>query len=454
MASDNVLERVTELSGLIDGWLRFQQWYQELPSIGVGIGVGDDVVYAAGFGDADVERHIAATERTRYRIASHSKVFTATAILALVHEGTLRLDDPVSTHVDWFRSRSNPELEYVTIRQLLSHSAGITRDGVTTHWFDDRFPDIEAIAAQVDDGMGVLAPVEKLKYSNIGYTLLGQVIEAVTGMGYERHVDATILAPLGLGATTPDLPDDLTDHALGYPMRLPGRERPPFAHVRAGVMNSATGFSSSVVDLLRWYRAHLLESGELFPDRIKREMQRVQFESPTMRWGLGFQLAKHGEMDFVTHGGGYPGFITYSGVNQKHRLAIVVLTNSIDGPAREIFGGIANLVKKAIAGDFESGDSALDRSMADRVAGIYEGRWNIEQVGRVGARMVSMFPTQVDPASTLQLLEHIEGLRFSLPDTIPTGAPGEEVRFQPADPPVRHAPATPPTPRSEPWSSR
>ncbi len=448
------MERVSELTGLIDRWLAFQRWYREVPSIAVGIAVGDDLVYAAAHGHADVEQEVPATERTQYRIASHSKVFTATAVLGLVHGGALRLDDPVSAHLPWFRSPSNPELEHVTIRHLLSHSAGITRDGTTTHWHDDRFPDLEAIVAQVETGVGVVEPVEKLKYSNVGFTLLGQVIEAVADIGYERYVDANLLTPLGLEATTPDLPEDLDGHAVGYPMRLPGRERPPFAHVRAGVMNSATGFSSSVVDLLRWYRAHLFESGELFPDRIKREMQRVQFESPTMRWGLGFQLAKHGGMEFATHGGGYPGFITYSGVNQKHRLAMVVLTNSIDGPAREIFGGVANLVEKAIAGEFEHGVSQLDRSMADRVAGFYEGRWNIEQVGRVGDRMVTMFPTQLDPTPTLQMLEHVDGLTFEFPDTLPTGAPSEQVRFEVGEPPVMYAPATPPTLRSEPWSSR
>src|SRR5690606_7646943 len=129
------------------------------------------------------------------------------------------------------------------------------------------------------------------------------------------------------------------------------RERPAIEHVPARVMNSATGFSSNVDDLLRWYQAHRFGSGELLHDRSKREMQRLQFEGPETRWGLGFSLASHGGLEFATHGGGYPGFITYSGIEQANGIAIVVLTNATDGPARVVFDGVAKLAARALAGD-------------------------------------------------------------------------------------------------------
>lgn len=439
-------ERVGHLGRLLDTWLAFHAWYEEVPSLAVGVGVGDDVVYAAGHGVLDLETREPATPDTRYRIASHSKVFTATAIMQLVEDGRLRIDDPIADHLEWFGREG--ELGHVTIRHLLCHAGGLTRDGITTHWFDDRFPTLDELVAQVETDMAVLDTVEKLKYSNVGFTLLGQVIEQVTNMPYEQHVTAAILAPLGLSATTPDVPEFLSDHAIGYSMRWPRTERTAFDHVRAGVMNAATGFSSTVLDLLRWYRAHRLGSGELFPDRVKREMQRLQFESKTMRWGLGFQLAEHGGLDFVSHGGGYPGFITYSGLNQEHELAIVVLTNAIDGPARDVFEGVAALARRALAGEFEDDETTLDHAAADGIAGIYRKRWSVEQVARVGDRLVVLSPLLSNPSPSLQVLDHVEGLRFAYPDTLPTGSPGEQVWFEPSDPPVMHAPATPPTPRS------
>ena len=445
---DTKADRLRGLVPLLDRWLAFHRWYKEIPSLAVGIGLGDEVVYAAGHGYADLAREVPATAETRYRIASHSKVFTATAVMQLVVEGRLRIDDPIADHLEWFGGPDG-DLRHVTIRHLLCHAGGLTRDGITTHWFDDRFPTLDELVSQVETNMSVLDTVDKLKYSNVGFTLLGQVIERVTRLPYEEHVTKAILSPLGLASTTPDVPDYLDDHAVGYSMRWPGTERSPFDQVRAGVMNSATGFSSTVLDLLRWYRAHRFGSGELFSDRIKREMQRLQFESKTMRWGLGFQLASHGGMDFVTHGGGYPGFITYSGLNQDRELAIVVLTNAIDGPARDVFDGVATLVKRAIDGDFVDNDSTIDREAADAIAGIYRERWSVDQVARVGDRLVTISPLLANPSATMQVLDHVEDLRFAFPDTLPTGSPGEHVWFEPSDPPVMHAPATPPVPRSD-----
>lgn len=439
---------VQSVSGLVSGWLAFQRWYTQVPALSVGISVGDDVVFADAWGLADAEAGVDATVDTRYRIASHSKVFTATAIMQLVESGDLRLDDPVAQHLSWFRSDDpDDDLSNTTVRHLLSHSSGITRDGATTHWIDDRFPSIEQIVEQVGS-MPVYGPVQHLKYSNIGFTIAGQIIEVVSGRSYEDQVTETIIEPLGLTATTPDLPDDLTNHAVGSPRWLPNRERPPFDHVKAGVMNSATGFSSNVPDLLRWYQAHRFESGEMLHDRSKREMQRVQFEGHDLRWGLGFSLTKHGAMNFVTHGGGYPGFITYSGLEQEHGIAIVVLTNAADGPAQVWFDGIAKLIGRALAGDFE-GEPPFDADIADQFTGYYEQRWGITQVARVGSKLVTNAPVSADPTTQLGVLDHVERMSFTFPTAHPIDSPGEVVRFEPGPTPRMHPPAAPPIERSD-----
>lgn len=441
MTTPDPAAAVGSLSRFLDDWLAFQRWYRQVPALCVGIAVGDEVVFTAAHGVLDLDTRVAASSSTRFRVASHSKVFTATAIMQLVEQGQLRLDDRVADHLDWFAADDpDSELAHITVRQLLSHSSGLTRDGVTTHWFDDEFPSLDEMVAQVGS-MPVYGTAEQLKYSNVGFTIAGQVIEAVTGRSYEEHVTDAIVEPLGLSSTTPDLPDDLTDHALGYPRWLPDRERTPFDHVRAKVMNSATGFSSTVEDLLRWYQAHRLGSGELLHDRTKREMQRLQFEGKDTRWGLGFSIEKAAGMQFAAHGGGYPGFITFSGVEQEHGLAIVVLTNAGDGPARSLFGGIAAMCAKAIAGDFD-GDAGFDLDAADELGGFYEHRWSISQVARIGAKLVTADPSLVDPSMGMLVLKHVEDWSFEYPTTIPLASPGEVVRFVPGDPPTMKGPST------------
>ena len=436
MGSSELVGVVRSLSGLIDDWVAFQRWYRQVPGIAVGIGVGDEVVLATGHGMADLERGLPVTATTRFRIASHSKVFTTTAIMQLVEQGRLRLDDRVADHLDWFapEAGTDDERAHITVRHLLTHSSGLTRDGTTTHWHTGRFPSLDELVASVAD-MPVFGTVEHLKYSNIAFTLAGQVIESVTGRSYEEHLTEAIVEPLGLSATTPDLPDDLSEHAVGYPRFLPGRDRPPFDHAEAGAMNSATGFSSNVVDLLRWYQAHRPGSGELLHDRSKREMQRVQFEDLPMRWGLGFSVASHGKRRFATHGGGYPGFITYSGVEPATGLSIVVLTNAADGPARPLFDGIVRLIDLATGGRFD-GDAPFDADAADQLTGFYEHVWGVEQVARVGSKMVTLDPVQADPLLALSVLEHEDGWTFRQPTTHAMDAPGERVSFDPGSPPT------------------
>ncbi|MDH5373380.1 MAG: beta-lactamase family protein [Acidimicrobiia bacterium] len=424
--STTTSERLKRIVGVIDKWIDYQSYMREIPGVAIGISVGEETIFSKGYGYANVDARHPVTPATRFRIASHSKVFTATALMQLVSDGSLRLDDPVSHHLSWFRAEGDENLSHVTIRQLLTHSSGLIRDGDTGHWSSDRFPELPEIMRQVAGGPSVYSSNEHLKYSNFAYTVAGQIIEAVTGTPYEEHVTGAILDPLGLSATTPDLPDDMSEHATGYSKRFPDRPRIALNHVAARVMNAATGFSSNVDDLLRWYQAHLLGNDRLLNDWDKREMQRLQYEDRTYRWGIGFEHTKVADLGFVGHGGGYPGFITFSSLNQEHQLAIAVLTNAIDGPAGIFFEGIAKLLAKALEDDFE-GD--LDASI-DRFTGFYADRWHVELVDRVGGALVSMNADSADPNLTLETNEHVEGARFRAPITLAISSPGEEFWFE------------------------
>jgi D-alanyl-D-alanine carboxypeptidase len=427
--SSTTTEKLARIIGVVDKWIEYQTYIREMPGVAIGISVGEETILSKGYGYSNLENRTPVTPATRFRIASHSKVFTATAIMQLVADGTLRLDDRVSDHLSWFRSENDDNLAHISLRQLLTHSSGLLRDGDTGHWSNDRFPDLPEIVRQVAGGPSIYSSNEHLKYSNFAYTVAGQIIEAVTGTSYEEHVTGAVLDPLGLESTTPDLPDDMSDHATGYSKLFPDRPRTPLDHVPARVMNSATGFSSNVIDLLRWYQAHLLGNGRLLNDWDKREMQRLQYEDRTFRWGIGFEHSKVGDLSFVGHGGGYPGFITFSSVNQEHELAIVVLTNAIDGPAGIFFEGAVKLLAKALKDDF---DGTVD-SAIDRFTGFYADRWRVELVDRVGGALVSMNADSADPNVTLEVHEHVDGLRFKAPITLAISAPGEEFWFEEVD---------------------
>ena len=224
-----------------------------MPGIQVAVLHEDRLVLSSAHGHADVESGVALTTSHLFRIASHSKTFTATAVLQLVEDGRLRLDDPLADHLDFLEGAPAGR---VTVREVLAHGSGLVRDG----WDGDfwqlfrSFPDRADLERISVDAADVLGRNERFKYSNIGFGLLGLVIEAVTGSPYEAHIAARITGPLGLADTGPELdPARAGEVATGYgslaylDRRAPHRDgrrrapspRPP-ASTRPPRMSSAT----------------------------------------------------------------------------------------------------------------------------------------------------------------------------------------------------------------------
>ena len=111
---------------LLETSIEAQREYHELPGLSVGIVYDQDLIWARGFGLADMETETASTPRTLYRMASNSKLFTATAIVQLRDAGKLQLDDPVEKHLAWFSiEERDPEAPAITIRHLLTHTSGV-----------------------------------------------------------------------------------------------------------------------------------------------------------------------------------------------------------------------------------------------------------------------------------------------------------------------------------------
>src|SRR5262249_42193189 len=162
-----------------------------------GILYDQDLVWAKGFGYADVDKRTPATPRTIYRIASISKLFTSTAILQLRDQGKLQLDDPVAKHLPWFKvkSRHADAPAAVTVRHLLTHTSGLPRESPFPYWTDLKFPTREQLMQALVTQESVYPPETKWKYSNLALALAGEVVAAVSGEPYEEYVQKHILDP-------------------------------------------------------------------------------------------------------------------------------------------------------------------------------------------------------------------------------------------------------------------
>ena len=161
---------------LLEVWVQARMAYAGWPGVSVGIVQDQKLIYAKGFGYADLENKRPTTPDTLYRIASHSKLFTAIAIM-LRDQGKLRLDDPAEKHLKSFPiAVTHPDAHKVTIRHLLTHSSGLPREAGSAYWIDFEFPDRDQVLARLEKQATILPTESLFKYSNLAFALLGEVV--------------------------------------------------------------------------------------------------------------------------------------------------------------------------------------------------------------------------------------------------------------------------------------
>jgi CubicO group peptidase (beta-lactamase class C family) len=394
---------VTEALAYYDSWLAFNQRYQRVPGVQVAVYAEDAIAFSASYGLADVENDVPLTDQHLFRIASHSKTFTGTAIFQLVEQGRLRLDDKVSQHVTEIVGTPVGER---TVRELLAHAGGVTRDGLDADWWQlgKAFPDRDELLEVLRlESSAVISENDRFKYSNIGYGLLGLVIEAASGTSYNSYVQTAIVDKLGLAGLGPELdPTRLTEYAAGYSALAYAETRVPIEHVDTRALASATGFFGNARDLVTYFSAHLPGDDRLLSDKSKREMQHplwVTGSDEKGRYGLGMSISKVGDRDVFGHGGGYPGHITRSLFDPERRLAVSVLTNAIDGPAGQLAEGLVRLID--LAESKERGDA----TGLGRFTGRYANLWGVVDIVLLGGRLYATDPAAPNPADAPQPLE-------------------------------------------------
>ena len=421
---------VLDACAYVDTWLRFWVGFDRLPGVQASVLHDHDIVLATAHGHADLESATPLTTAHRFRIASHSKTFTATAVVQLAEQGRLRLDDTVGQWLDGLQGPLAP----VTLRELLAHAGGVVRDGWDgDHWQLVRpFPDATTLRRIAEDDAAVLPRNERFKYSNIGYSLLGAVIEAVTRRPFAEHARAALLDPLELRATSPEL-EAADDHATGYSALAYAAERIPFDHIATGAMAAATGFSSTASDLVRWAAAHFHGDDRLLSDDGKRQMQRTEWSvTGGGEYGLGFAIAKVGDRRVLGHGGGFPGFITRTWFDPLDRLAVSVLTNAIDGPALVLANGAVRLIDLAARNGDEPGAGPPGTDLSS-YTGRFASVWGVVDVAALGGRLYALDPTLDDPVTTAQRLEVVDADTLRIADAPGYASPGERFVYDRAD---------------------
>ncbi|MBM4185723.1 MAG: beta-lactamase family protein [Gemmatimonadetes bacterium] len=339
--------RVREAIAVLGRWLDAERAFKRIPGLSAAIVSDQEVIWQAGFGFADLARQTPATATTLYSICSISKLFTSIAAMQLRDAGKLRLDDPVAKHLPWFSLKNrNPADGEVTIEGLMTHASGLPREAAYPYWSAPsfEFPSRDQIKGALAGQEMLYRPERFFQYSNLGMTLLGEIVIAATGKTFDQAVRGQLLDPLGMRDTHTDMPAHERGRRLatGYGSWGRSGDRAALPFYQAQGIAPAAGFASTALDLARFasWQFRLLAKGgtELLSANTLREMQRVHFVDPDWetRWGLGFVVWRQENETLVGHDGACPGYRTALAMNPTHRLAAIVMTNAIDADASSL----------------------------------------------------------------------------------------------------------------------
>ncbi len=323
---------------VLESWIHQQMEYRNLPGMAVGIVYDQELVYAKGFGYADAEKKIPVTPETLFRIASNSKTFTATAIMQLRDAGKLRLDDPVEKYLPGFSIRNPyPDAPPVTLFNLLTHTSGLPREAGFPYWTDRRFPTMKEILKALPEQEMIYPPGDRIKYSNLGMALLGEVVAVVSGMPYDRYVRENIFRPLGMSSSSVFLTGkDKKRLAVPYSHRFPDGSRRVMPFTEAKGLASAANITSSLEDLARFvslqFRKGKAGGSQILNSYTLAEMHRLHFinKAWTGGYGLGFRVWREGDYTVVGHGGWVAGNRSQISFIPDEKIGVIVLTNADD----------------------------------------------------------------------------------------------------------------------------
>ena len=298
--------------------------------ISVAVVRGTDTLFSRAYGVAEVENAVPATSGHVFEIASVTKQFTAAAVLLLVQDGKVGLDDEITRYLP----NAPTQGRRITIRQLLSHTSGLVDvpDLPSFQFLKRRDVPTDSVIALARGVPFYFPPGEQMRYSNTGFLLAGQLIETLSGKTYADFIAERLLRPAGMSRSRYCDQRALIPHlARGYDFTPDGFR--PAGFINLQIPFAAGGLCSTALDLVSWTRA--VFGGRLLAPAMLDEMVRPTAlgDGHVTRYGLGVGVGTIAGHRAYHHGGDIDGFTSYLAWFPADSLSIAVLINT-QGPVR------------------------------------------------------------------------------------------------------------------------
>src|SRR3990170_4925025 len=315
-----------------------------VPAIAVALAQHRRILWEEGFGWADREKRIPATEHTMFSLASISKPITATGLMRLVEEGKVDLDVPANRYLGIGKLTGlADDAELATVRRVMSHTAGLPLH-YRFYYANLGYGELTMDEAIARYGIVVYPPGAAYQYSNLGYGIIDHIITRVSGVPYPDYMRTRVFVPLGLTRMSVHIDEGLEPYvAQRYDSQLRPIPYYDFDH------DGGSAVYASAHDLVRFGMFHLKER---LPDQqriltdstIDRMHRPVTPPGVDLEYGLGWFFLPEFGWRRVSHTGGMPGVSTILALYEPERTAVVALANKSAAPVERVLQDILSVV--------------------------------------------------------------------------------------------------------------
>ncbi len=309
-----------------------------VPGLAIAIIENGEVVSKKGYGYADVANQKEVSTSTGFNIGSISKMFTAWGIMKLVEDQKIKLDDPVSNYLKrWELPTSEFDEQKVTIRSLLSHTAGINVHGYNGYESKSELPTLSECLLgtnNADEKVNLVSePESKWNYSGGGYTILQLLIEEVSGKSFANYMDETIFEPLKMSNSSFNISKRILEKsAKAYDEN--GNE----IQLRQFTAKAAAGLHTTIEDLILFAQASFTENKVLSQESINQLLEPTELSNGN--YGMGYMVMnRFGDFTLTGHGGSNEGWHSGFMLDFASKSGIIILTNG-DSGRNVLFGSM------------------------------------------------------------------------------------------------------------------
>jgi CubicO group peptidase (beta-lactamase class C family) len=343
------------------------------PGVAALVARDGQVIYRKAFGMANLELDVPMTPDMVFRIGSITKQFTAVAVLQLLEQGKLGLDDEITRFIPDYPTQGHK----ITIHHLLNHTSGIKSYTSMSEFSmvmrKDHSPS-QIIDIFKDEPMD-FAPGERFLYNNSGYILLGYIIEKITGKTYQEYVTDHLFSPAGMEHSLYGSENIvLKNRAYGYQPSNNGYANADFLSL--SLPYAAGSLMSTVDDLFKWNQA--LQSGKL----LKKETLELAFtpgklnDGTQMTYGYGWDMGNLQGSPVIAHGGGIHGFISYAIWLPQENVVVVLLQNRTGSAPEDLAHQMAAMT---IGKPFDFKEITVAESTLQEFAGVFENKDGVKR---------------------------------------------------------------------------